>query len=185
MLGERIRKSDFALMAVIALGMLLLLGASDAASRTAPDPWSGNVIGACAGLTWALALLGFRWLSRHDASPGESGAAIIAGNGLAFVFCLPLALPVAETTTTDWLVVGYLGVFQVAAAYLCLERGVRRLPAFEVALLLAIDPVATATWAWLVHGEVPSAMAATGCSLILASIILLSLKFESREVAEG
>jgi drug/metabolite transporter (DMT)-like permease len=156
--------------------MLLFFIGQEAPSATAPDPLRGNFIGACAGVTWAFTLLGMRWLARQPDAVGGGGPAVIAGNVLAFAVCLPWALPMPEATPTDWAVVFYLAVFQIGAAYVCLLRGIRELRALEISLLLAIEPVASGVWAWLVHGEIPGAMALTGCSLIFSSVLLQALR---------
>jgi drug/metabolite transporter (DMT)-like permease len=49
----------------------------------------------------------------------------------------------------------YLGVFQVALAYVFLSRAVTQVRALEVALIGLVEPVLSSTWAWLVHGEAP------------------------------
>ncbi len=176
LLGEPNRRSDLALIALLAIGMLLFFVGQETPSATAPDPLRGNVIGACAGVAWALTLLGVRWLARQPDAAGAGGTAVIAGNVLAFFVCLPWALPIPETTPTDWAVVFYLAVFQIGVAYLCLLRGIRELRALEISLLLSIEPVASGVWAWLVHGEIPGTMALIGCSLIFSSVLLQALR---------
>ena len=176
LLGEPTRRSDLALIALVATGMLLFFIGREATFATAPDPLRGNIIGACAGVTWAFTLLGVRWLARRPDTVGAGGPAVIAGNALTFAVCLPWALPLPEATPTDWAVVFYLAVFQIGAAYLCLLRGIRELRALEISLLLSIEPVASGLWAWLVHGEIPGSMALIGCSLIFASVLLQALR---------
>jgi len=70
----------------------------------------------------------------------------------------------------------YLAVFQIGVAYLCLLRGIRKLRALEIALLLSIEPVASGVWAWLVHDEIPGSMALIGCALIFSSVLLQALR---------
>jgi drug/metabolite transporter (DMT)-like permease len=176
LLGEPRRRSDLALIALLAIGMLLFFIGQEVPSTTAPDPVRGNFIGACAGVSWALTLLGMRWLARQPDAVGGGGSVVIAGNVLAFAVCLPWVLPMPETTPVDWAVVFYLAAFQIGAAYFCLLRGIRKLRAFEISLLLSIEPVASGVWAWLVHGEIPGAMALAGCSLILFSVLLQALR---------
>jgi len=176
LLGEPNRRSDLALIALLATGMLLFFIGQETPSATAPDPLRGNFIGACAGVAWALTLLGVRWLARQPDADGAGGPAVIAGNVLTFFVCLPWALPVPEATPVDWAVVFYLAVFQIGAAYLFLLRGIRELRALEISLLLSIEPVASGVWAWLVHGEIPGAMALIGCSLIFTSVMLQALR---------
>jgi drug/metabolite transporter (DMT)-like permease len=176
LLGEANRRSDIIPIALLAIGMMLFFIGQETPSATAPDPLRGNFIGACAGITWALTLLGMRWLARQPDADGAGGSAIIAGNVLAFAVCLPWALPVPEATPTDWAVVSYLAVFQIGAAYFCLLRGIRELRALEISLLLAIEPVGSGVWAWLVHGETPGAMAVLGCALISSSVLFQALR---------
>jgi DME family drug/metabolite transporter len=176
LLGEPSRRSDLALIALLAIGMLLFFIGQEVPSATAPDPLRGNFIGACAGVAWALTLLGMRWIARQPDAVGGGGSVVIAGNVLAFAVCLPWVLPMPETTPVDWAIVFYLAVFQIGAAYFCLLRGIRKLRAFEISLLLSIEPVASGVLAWLVHGEIPGAMALVGCSLILSSVLLQALR---------
>jgi drug/metabolite transporter (DMT)-like permease len=177
-LGEPNRRSDLALIALLAAGMLLFFVGQEAPSATAPDPMRGNFIGACAGVAWALTLMGMRWLARQPDGGEGGGSAIIAGNVLSFAVCLPWALPMTESAPVDWAVVLYLAAFQIGAAYFCLLRGIRELRALEISLLLAIEPVASGVWAWLVHGEIPGTLALIGCSLIFASVLLQALRKE-------
>ncbi len=176
LLAERIRRRDVALMAVIAGGLALLIGGGETASATAPAPAAGNVLGALAGLAWGLTVLGLRWLGRG----GEgAAAAVLAGNVLAFAGCLPAALPVAAGRPVDWLWVLYLGVFQVAVAYVLLTAAMRRVEAFEASLLLLVEPTFSPLWAWWAHGEVPRSTSLAGGALVLTASVLKAA-FESR-----
>jgi drug/metabolite transporter (DMT)-like permease len=100
---------------------------------------------------------------------------VVMGNALACGVSLPFALPLAGGEATDWLVVAYLGAFQVALAYVWMARGLRRLPALEVSLLLLLEPVLSTGWAWLVLGERPGNLALLGCALILAATLVRTL----------
>ena len=176
LLGEPNRRGDLGLIALLLAGMLLFFIGQEIPTVTAPDPLRGNFLGACAGVTWALTLLGLRWLARGADGARAGGEAVIAGNVLTFAVCLPWMLSVPEAAPVDWAVVLYLGIFQIGAAYVCLVRAVRELRALEISLLLAIEPVASGGWAWLIHSELPGAAALTGCALIFASVLLQALR---------
>ena len=92
----------------------------------------------------------------------------MAGNLIAFVVCLPWALP-PSGDAQDWALIVYLGVVQIALAYILLTTAVRHVPAFEVSLLLLVEPALNPVWAWLVHGETPSGVALAGGALILGA----------------
>jgi DME family drug/metabolite transporter len=156
----------------MAIGMVLMFVGVDPPLDTAPDPVRGNIVGAFCGVSWALTILGLRWLGRtSDPSDDRdaAGGAVVAGNLLAFVICLPLALPVEQAVATDWFAIGYLGVLQIGVAYIAMTRGMRHVPALEAALLLLLEPVMAAVWAWLVHGEQPGPWSLAGCLVILAA----------------
>jgi drug/metabolite transporter (DMT)-like permease len=92
---------------------------------------------------------------------------LIAGNLIAFVACLPLAIPVGHANATDVGVVLYLGLFQVGVAYYLLTRALREVPGLEASTLLLIEPVFNPIWTWLIHGERPSGAAIGGGLLII------------------
>jgi drug/metabolite transporter (DMT)-like permease len=171
LLGERIRTADLALTGVLGLGMAAFFVGSEAPLLTAPDPVRGNVLAALSGFTWALTILGLRWVGREDGPSRAAGAApaVVAGNAITCAVCLPAALPVGASVPLDWAVIVYLGLFQIGLAYVLLTRGVRALPALEVSLLLLVEPVLNAVWALAVHGERPGPWSAAGCALIFVA----------------
>jgi DME family drug/metabolite transporter len=172
LLREKIRPRDLVYTAAMAIGMVLIFVGVDPPLDTAPDPVRGNIVGAFCGVSWALTILGLRWLGRtSDPSDDRdaAGGAVVAGNLMAFVICLPLALPVEQAVATDWFAIGYLGVLQIGVAYIAMTRGMRHVPALEAALLLLLEPVMAAVWAWLVHGEQPGPWSLAGCLVILAA----------------
>jgi len=182
LLRERIRRRDLAYMAALAVGMVLFFVGEQPASDTAPHPALGNVLAAGAGLCWGLTIIGLRWLGRH-AGPGEdpSAAAVVSGNLLACLIALPFALPVVSSRPADWLLVSFLGVFQIAVAYVFLTRGVRRVDALEASLLLLLEPMLNPLWALVVHGERPGPWAAFGGAIIVIATAVNTIARERRE----
>jgi len=174
LLREKIRPRDLSYTVAMVTGMVLMFVGVEPPTETAPDPVRGNIVGAFCGVSWALTILGLRWLGRTaDRSKGHdsAGAAVVAGNLMAFLVCLPMALPVERAVAADWFTVVYLGVFQIGVAYIALTRGVRRVPALEASLLLLLEPVLAAVWAWLVHGEQPGPWSLAGCLIILSASV--------------
>lgn len=169
-LGERIRRRDVGFMAALAVGMALFFVGEQVPASTAPDPTRGNLLAGAAGATWALTIMGLRWLGRSSsAQRDESAAAVAAGNLLACVVALPWALPVASSRPADWGLVAFLGVFQIGIAYVFMTHGMRRVSALEASLLILLEPVLNPLWALLVHGERPSVWAAVGGGIIITA----------------
>lgn len=176
LLGEAVRRRDVAFLVSLAGGLALFFVGVESRFETAPRPLEGNLLAAASGLTWALTILGLRWIGRAEPAGTSSPAvAVVVGNAIAFLFCAPFAFPVVTSTTVDWALLGYLGVFQVGVAYIFVTRAVRQVPALEAALLLLVEPVLNPIWAWALHGEVPGPFALAGCGIILASVLVKTL----------
>lgn len=174
LLGEPARRSELKLLGVVAVGIGLFFVAAEKPLATAPDPVRGNVLALISGFTWALTIAGLRWLgARH---PASAATAPVVGNALAFAVCLPWSLPVIEPAWKDVVIILYLGVFQIALAYLCMTRALKRVRALEASLLLLAEPALNPVWAWLAHGERPAPPALAGGALILAACLIHSLR---------
>ena len=96
-------------------------------------------------------------------------ASVITGNAMASLVMLPFAWPLPAASTGDWLVVTYLGVFQIGLAYILITKAVRELPAFELSLLLLLEPVLNPIWTWMVWKEYPGTMTIAGGAIIVAA----------------
>lgn len=171
-LGERTTRRDLWMFAGIAAGLALFFAAPAAVQRTAPDPRRGDLFAIASGISFALLLLGMRWLSAGGRD--EAPAALAWGN----VFTLPLAfllMPLVGQTpiaggAQDWVVIGVLGVFQVGLAYAVLARAVTHVPAARASLLLMIEPALNPLITFFVHGEVPHGLALAGGVVIVGSV---------------
>jgi drug/metabolite transporter, DME family len=166
-LREPIRRIDLVVISAVGTGAILLLFGSQPVAVTAPDPVRGNFLGISTGLTWALTLTGLRWVGKR-AEHAESPATVVtAGNLIACLACLPIALPVTHAGAKDMVILLYLGIFQIGFAYAALARSIRHVPGLEAATLLLIEPVFNPIWTWLIHGEQPSRLALAGGALII------------------
>ena len=187
LLRERVTRRDLAFMAPVALGLALFFVGSEAPSQTASNPALGNVLATASGVTWALTLVGLRWLGNRAGGEGSALPTVVAGNIIAFLACAPAAFPVSGAGTGDWLSVGYLGVFQIGAAYVLLTAGIRHVPALQASVLLLLEPALNPVWSWVVHGETPGSWSIAGGVLILGATVLrtaVDARAERKVVAE-
>jgi len=174
LLGERARGGDIKFLAVIAAGVVLFFVGLDPPVATAPDPLLGNLMAIASGFTCGLMMLGLRWLAREEHA--GSASAVFLGNLFAFLVCLPSMWPLTHAALTDWLLVGYLGVFQIGLAYTFLTRALVHVSALEAALLLFVEPVFSPLWAFLVHAERPGTFSLLGCLVILGATIARTIR---------
>lgn len=177
LLGERIVRRDLAFMATLVVGLVLILGSIREPLETAPNPQLGNLLGACTGVAWAFTLTGLRWLaSRSGTGKDQPEAAVVAGCFLAAAAAGLFAFPLGSTSTLDWLVIAYLGVFQIGLAYFFVTRSLRKLPVIETSLLLLAEPAFTPVWAWLLLAENPGALAILGGAVVVLSTGIYALR---------
>jgi len=174
LLRERTHRRDLMVLVGVAFGMALCFAAPTAAGATAPDPALGDAIAFLSGVSYALLLLGLRWLSRHD--PGANAAAIAWGNVFTFpvaILCMPL---VGQTPTAggmgDWLIIVALGSCQVGLAYALLAGAMVHVPAVRASLLLMIEPALNPLITFAVHAERPPTLTVVGGAAILGSVCL-------------
>ena len=175
LLGERFTRRDIVYLAGVGAGLALCVVGRPMATTTAPNPVLGNILGILCSIVWALTLLGLRYLERSPDQQGSSMAAVVTGNAFACIAALPFAWPMPAASMSEWATIAFLGVFQIALAYVFLTRAVRRLSALEASLLLLLEPVLNPAWTWLIRGENPGAWTITGGAIIIAVTAIKSI----------
>lgn len=182
LLHEKIRGRDLAFIAVVALAMGLFFVERSPVAATAPDPRLGNILALVSGVLYAAMIMGLRWLGGRVGGGENSLSTVVAGNAIACLACLPFALP-APVGAADVAVIGYLGVFQIGAAYVLLTNGLRHVAALEASTLLLLEPALNPFWSWIVHGERPGAWALAGGAVILGATLVKTI-VDGRPVPE-
>ena len=171
LLREPIRARDVVFMAAVGLGLALFFVEREAPLATAPDPVLGNILAAVSGVTWAFTVIGLRWLGTQ-ADQNATFPAMVSGNFTVLLVSLPLALPVMSSTPMDWVMIAFLGLFQIGFAYMLLARGIRHVSALEASVLLLVEPALNPLWSWIVHAESPSLWALAGAAIIFGATTL-------------
>ncbi|MEO8659728.1 MAG: EamA family transporter [Bryobacteraceae bacterium] len=182
-LNERTRRSDYLFLAVMAVGMALFFVGDQAPQRTAPQPLLGNILAAISGFAWAATMVGLRWFAKK----GQGSMNTVAlGNIVTFAVCLAPALSAPlVVSVSSWLILAYLGIFQLTVGYLLLSYGVRHLPALEASMLVLLEPALNPIWTWLLHGEHVSALAIAGGLCVLGSTAGRMIAEKAQQPADG
>jgi drug/metabolite transporter (DMT)-like permease len=163
-------RGDYVLGSLIAAGMVLFFaGGSSGAQTLAPKPLLGNALAAASGLTWATTVAMLRQTSQDGSS--SSLGLVSLGNLVAGGMALPFAIPLPTVSLHDGVLLVYLGVVQIALAYVCLTRGVRHVPAFETSALVLLEPAMNPVWAYLFHGERPGPYSLAGGTVIICATL--------------
>lgn len=175
LLGERIRRNDIALMLALIIGLGLIFSSIQNSSEIATNPDLGNLLSTCAGLSWALTVIGLRWIAiRSKTHKEQPEAAVVTGCFLASLMAVFFSFPIESSTTVDWLIIFYLGVFQIGLAYSLIAKGIRSISALETSLLLLVEPVFSPVWAWILLAENPGLLSILGGSLVISATAMHS-----------
>lgn len=144
-----------------------------------PEHAAGNAVAIGSGIAFALLIVGLRHLR-----DGGAEAAVLAGNVLAFLIPLPLALGGPLPTGKDVALLAYLGVFQLGLAYVLFIRGLRGVSALEGSLLALLEPILNPIWALVFAGERPGPWAIAGGAVILGATALRIVTAPAQPPAE-
>ena len=170
LLGEHIRQRDLSFMAALLIGLGLIFVSTHEATINASNPKLGDLLAVVSGMTWALTVLGLRWIAvRAQHYDDEPAAAVVAGCLVASAFAALFAFPVENASVANWLIVAYLGIFQIALAYVFIIDAIRHVRALEISLLLLVEPVFSPVWVWLFLAESPAALAVVGGAIVISA----------------
>ncbi|MEW5851240.1 MAG: EamA family transporter [Myxococcota bacterium] len=157
LLKESPTRSELMAVPIYVVGILLFF-----VDQLTPGQVQGNLVALGSGVAFAFSIMGLRLLRG-----GGTNAATAWGNLLAFLVCLPLAVGGPAPTTTDVGIVLFLGVFQLGLAYALFGLGLQRTSAVEASLLILLEPVLNAVWAFLFAHETPGPWAVVGGAIVL------------------
>ncbi|HSM91387.1 MAG TPA: DMT family transporter [Anaeromyxobacteraceae bacterium] len=158
-LGERPTRSELLSIPVYAAGLALFFLDDLSAGQTA-----GKLCALGSGLAFGVTIVGLRRL--REEGPG----ALLWGSVLAAAATLPLWGTGPAAGAGDLALLLFLGVFQLALAYVCFARGLSAgVTAVEASLLALLEPVLNPVWTRLVVGERPGPWALAGGAVVLAA----------------
>jgi drug/metabolite transporter, DME family len=152
-------------VAVCMVGMLLFF-----VGKIEPGHLEGNIIALFSGLAFASFFLGMK---KND--PKFQNSSIFYGNVLVAIISIPFLFSLETLKTDDFLMVTFLGVFQIAFAYAFFSAGLKRIFAVEASIISMIEPVLNPVWVFIGYGEIPSVTGIIGGIIILTSITVRSL----------
>lgn len=166
-LREPMRRRD-AIAIVVALGGMALFFVGKFEARG----MAGNAMALVSSIFFATMILALR--REHDASR----AAVTWGNVGLTLALLPFVANDLALTAGSFLVLLFLGVFQIGLAYAFFVKGLRHVTATEASLTGMLEPVMNPIWVLLFLGERPSAFALAGGAIVLAAIAWHNLQGE-------
>lgn len=158
-LKEPFRRRDAVAVAVALAGMALFFVGKLSYGR------AGDWIALLSGGFFAVLVVSLR-------KQGETGAraAVTYGNVLGAAALLPWVVRDLALTPRSAAILAFLGVFQIALAYVLFVGGLQYVTATQASLIGMVEPVCNPIWVFLAIGERPSPFAVAGGIVVLAAI---------------
>lgn len=177
-LGERMRRIQYAAIAVAASGLLLVL-----------QPWQMDftsmksaLLAILSGISWgASAIVAKRMYARH---PSIDLLALTSWQMLYAALVMSLVAFLVPQRSPDWQPVvfwalGYSAILATALAWSLWLFVLRNLPASIASLSTLAVPVCGVLFSWWLLGEEPGVVEGSGIVLIVVALAIVSLKKRS------
>lgn len=175
-LREKFRGSDLVTVVICLCGMaLFFFDAAPNANLSAASQFEGNIYALVSGLFFGL----YFTLLRHPLSLKQNPAvSVFYGNIIAVLMMLPFVVASPSVwATQDFLAVTYLGIFQIGLAYALFTSGIAKgVRSLDASIIGFIEPLLNPIWVFLIVGEKPSNWAILGGLIILAAILLHTVR---------
>lgn len=152
-------------IAVCFVGMILFF-----MGDLTPGDIEGNIAALLAGIAFATFFLGMK-----KNEPQYSESSIFYGNVIVALICIPFITDMNSISLQDFAMVSFLGVFQIAFAYVLFSYGLKRIIAVEASIISMFEPVLNPIWVFIGYGEVPSFYAIIGGIIIITAITVRTL----------
>jgi len=166
-LHEPMRVRDVVAIAVALGGMALFF-----VGRFDPRGMAGNLMALVSSVFFAFLILSLRREQR------AAQAAVTWGNVACAAAMLPFITHDLALTPRSFAVLLFLGIFQIAFAYVLFVRGLAHVTATQASLTGMLEPVSNPIWVFLFLGERPSPFAIGGAIVVLAAIAWHTLAAE-------
>ena len=166
-LGHRVPPRTWVAIAAAGAGIAWMFS-----GRLSADPIHllGSLVAVCVPVAGAI-----NWTTlQRSGTTVDLLPALLIGALISCAVTLPLAWPF-DASAHDVVLLGGLGIFQLAIPCMLAVRIASRLPAPEVALLGLLEVVFGIAWAWLGAGEEPGPRVLVGGSVVLSALALNEL----------
>jgi drug/metabolite transporter (DMT)-like permease len=159
-LRERFRLRDVVAVVVALGGMALFF-----VGRLERGRLAGDFVAVVSGILFAALVISLR-----RERGGGAEAAVTWGNVAAAAALLPFVAGDLGLSPRSAVLLVFLGLFQIAGAYVLFVRGLRHVSALEASLLGMLEPIANPIWVFLLLGERPGRFAILGGAIVLGAI---------------
>ncbi|MDR2484095.1 MAG: DMT family transporter [Treponema sp.] len=134
---------------------------------------AGDCIAVCSGVLFGAHSVLLRM--QKDGNPAD---AMLCAHILCALFAIPFGFLYPPSLNPAGLgAILYMGTLQIGAASLLFAYGIKRVGALQAMLTAMIEPVLNPVWVLAATGERPSISALLGGCLIVAAVVISSIKW--------
>lgn len=130
----------------------------------------GNLFAIGSGISFALFSLFLKWKKQIHKSESTI-IYIITGNILVCIFCLPVVYDKLLLDSSQFLILLFMGIFQIGISYIIFNEGIKYISATESMIIAMLEAVLNPVWVFMGVGEVPSVYSIAGSVIIILAII--------------
>jgi drug/metabolite transporter, DME family len=130
----------------------------------------GNIIAILSGVSFAFFSLFLKWKKQLHQTPNTLNN-VIVGNILVALFCIPFVYNKLALTSTETMILIYMGVIQIGISYIIFNEGIKYVSATESMIIAMLEAIFNPIWVFLGVGEKPSIYAIFGAVIILFAIL--------------
>lgn len=167
-------KTRFEVRNLIALGFCFAGMALFFMGRLDFSGLQGNILAICSGICFALFSLFLKWKKQLHRSESTISL-IIVGNFLVCILCLPFVYDKLIVSGTQFLILLFMGVFQIGISYLIFNEGIKYVSATESMIIAMLEAILNPVWVYLGVGEVPGVYSIIGSVIILIAVLWRTL----------
>jgi drug/metabolite transporter (DMT)-like permease len=134
----------------------------------------GNVLAIISGICFASFTLLLRRKKLLKRSENTLNS-VILGNVLVAVISFFVIFPRFSLTTSQIIILLYMGIFQIGISYIIFNEGIKYVSATESMIIATLEAIFNPIWVFLGIGERPSIFAIAGGIIIMAAILWRNL----------
>lgn len=174
---EKLNKVKVLSLALALCGLFLVSGIVNGDANVTV---AGVIWGLLSGITYgSYSIFGTYALRKHTSFATSAWAFIFAAISSLFFADIPDAITVfcaCEAKIWVLVIMISMGIFSAFLPFLLYTAGLSKLEASKAVVIASVEPLTATVLGFIFYNEIPTVVSLTGIVLILASVILTSLK---------
>ena len=140
----------------------------------------GNLFAIVSGICFAVFSLLLRKQKLENKTENSLGSTIM-GNALVAVIAFFFIFPNFALSSSEILILLYMGIFQIGISYVIFNAGIKYVSATESMIIATMEAIFNPIWVFLGIGETPSVYAIIGGLIIMSAILWRNLSKRTKE----